>query len=261
MSLVKGLTIQSRVIHALILRETRTRFGRSKLGYLWALFEPISYIVVMIVIFGTISRSSPIGGEDNLPLFFMTGLIPWFMFMHVATKTMYAIDSNKALLAYPQVTPFDVLISRAILEMITLIIVLVIVTTILANLGYSHRIDSYLGLFASLGAIWMLATGVGFLNATIKLYLPSYDQTYNAIQRPFFFISGIFFLPETMPKELQGLLYYNPILHGVEWFRSAFFNNYESAFVDKSYLLAAGLVILTIGLSAQRTSRKMARQA
>jgi len=34
---LRGLVVQGEVIHALILRETRTRFGAYQLGYLWAL--------------------------------------------------------------------------------------------------------------------------------------------------------------------------------------------------------------------------------
>ncbi len=261
MSLIKSLQIQSRVIHALILRETRTRFGRTKVGYLWALFEPISYILVLVTIFSVIGRGSPVGNADDLPLFFLTGLIPWFMFLHSSSKTMHAINGNKVLLTYPQVTPFDVLISRAILEKVTLYIVFILVLPLFSYFGYSHKIESYLGLLSALSAMWILGTGVGFLSATIMLYIPSFDQTYNAIQRPFFFVSGIFFTAESLPLPLQELIVFNPMLHGVEWFRSAFFNNYDSQLVDKQYLLTSGFIMLTIGLSVQRLARKRARQA
>jgi tetratricopeptide (TPR) repeat protein len=41
------LRSQRRVIRALIIRETRTRFGDSKLGYGWALLEPIMHIALL----------------------------------------------------------------------------------------------------------------------------------------------------------------------------------------------------------------------
>jgi hypothetical protein len=43
-NIFEALQTQSRVIHALIIRETRTRFGDSKLGYGWALLEPMLHI-------------------------------------------------------------------------------------------------------------------------------------------------------------------------------------------------------------------------
>ena len=42
------LRSQRRVIHALIIRETRTRFGDSRLGYGWALIEPILHIALLV---------------------------------------------------------------------------------------------------------------------------------------------------------------------------------------------------------------------
>ncbi len=260
-SFQKALEIQSRVIHALILRETRTRFDRNKLGYLWALFEPITYIAAMIGVFSVIGRASPIGNDDALPMFFLSGLVPWLLFAHTVSKTMEGLSSNQTLLTYPQVTPFDVLISRAILEYATIVVVFVSVCFIMAYLGYYQPIESFKEMFIALTALWLFAIGIGYMNSSIKLYIPSYSQTYNAVQRPFFFFSGIFFTADSLLPSLREIALYNPIMHGIEWFRSAVFTTYESQYLDKSYLFAFVILFLAIGLSAERVSRKYARQA
>lgn len=40
-----------RVNFALILRETKTRYGRLQIGYLWAFLEPILVITVLSLVF------------------------------------------------------------------------------------------------------------------------------------------------------------------------------------------------------------------
>jgi len=50
------LQTQGRVILALIIRETRTRFGDSKLGYGWALLEPILHILLLSLVFAVMMR-------------------------------------------------------------------------------------------------------------------------------------------------------------------------------------------------------------
>lgn len=65
----QALKVQGRVIRASILRETRTRFGRSKLGYFWALFEPMAYMLTLMAIFSAMERGAPIAGVD-LSMFF-----------------------------------------------------------------------------------------------------------------------------------------------------------------------------------------------
>ncbi len=260
MSILNALKIQSRVIHALILRETRTRFDRNKLGYLWALFEPITYVLILIAVFSAMGRSSPIGDSQSLPLFFLSGLVPWLLFANTVNKVMEGVNANKGLLTYTQVTPFDVLVSRALLEFATMVVVLMILLFLFAWAGYYQPIESFNDMLLGLLAIWLFAVGIGFINASIKLYLPSYGQTYAAIQRPFFFVSGIFFTAESLPPTLREIALYNPILHAVEWCRSAIFTNYDARYLDKDYLLTFVVVLLSIGLAFERTTRKFARQ-
>ena len=41
-SLARSLRIQGRVLHALLMREVITRFGRDNLGVLWIVAEPVA---------------------------------------------------------------------------------------------------------------------------------------------------------------------------------------------------------------------------
>lgn len=261
MSLLNALAIQSRVIHALILRETRTRFDRNKLGYLWALFEPMSFILVLGALFSVMGRGSPIGTDQDLPLFFLTGMIPWLFFSNTVNATMSGIESNRALLTYPQVKPFDAILARALLEFATLTVVFVLLSLIFAYFGIYRSIESFLGLFAAATSLWLFAIGIGCLNATILLFIPSYKQTYAVIQRPFFFVSGIFFTVDSLPEFVREVALYNPILHGIEWFRSAYFQSYESACFDVKYLYSFVLIFLAVGLASLHKNREYARQS
>jgi capsular polysaccharide transport system permease protein len=116
-------------------------------------------------------------------------------------------------------------------------------------------------MFLALFSLWLFAVGIGFMNSSIRMFLPSYSQTYQAIQRPFFFVSGIFFTAESLPTGLRELALYNPILHAIEWSRSAVFITYDSRHLDRTYLLSFAIIFLAIGLSAERVTRKKARQA
>src|SRR5439155_3924222 len=55
----EALKTQLRVIHALLIRETRTRFGESKLGYGWALLEPVLHILMLSLVFAVMMRGRP----------------------------------------------------------------------------------------------------------------------------------------------------------------------------------------------------------
>src|SRR5438067_12602576 len=68
------LRTQCRVIQALIIRETRTRFGDAKLGYGWALLEPILHITMLSAVFSLMMQGRPPIGTHFF-IFYLTGLI------------------------------------------------------------------------------------------------------------------------------------------------------------------------------------------
>ena len=68
------LRTQCRVIQALIIRETRTRFGDAKLGYGWAVLEPILHITMLSAVFSLLMQGRPPIGTHFF-IFYFTGLI------------------------------------------------------------------------------------------------------------------------------------------------------------------------------------------
>ena len=108
---------QLNVINALILRETRTRFGKHKLGYAWALLEPVMMILTFYLLF-TINKRNPPEGMDLLG-FLATGIVPYLAFSKCVSQVSQSINGNKGLLFYPQVKPLDVVFARIGLEFTT----------------------------------------------------------------------------------------------------------------------------------------------
>jgi tetratricopeptide (TPR) repeat protein len=68
---------QARVLHALMIRETRTRFGDSRLGYGWALLEPVLHIAMLSAVFSLLIRGRPPIGTQFF-IFYYTGLIRYY---------------------------------------------------------------------------------------------------------------------------------------------------------------------------------------
>jgi tetratricopeptide (TPR) repeat protein len=71
------LRTQARVIQALIIRETRTRFGDSRLGYGWALIEPILHIVLLAAMFSLLMRGRPPIGTHFFVFYFTGSYRTW----------------------------------------------------------------------------------------------------------------------------------------------------------------------------------------
>jgi capsular polysaccharide transport system permease protein len=249
-----ALTIQLNVLWALVLREMKTRFGRRRLGYLWALVGPFAMIAVLMALFSFIGRLAPAGMD--FPVFLITGIVPWFLFNTTTQQAMNAIDGNRRLLVHARVKPLDLIVARGLLETATYLVVFVLLLALAGALGYQFLPDRLLPVLATLLGVALLGTGLGAAVAPLQLVFPGISNLMPATKRPLYFISGVFFSVEVVPEPWRGWLLINPLLHANEIMRAGFFASYDGRHADPAYLLAwiAGLVFA--GLLVQRAARQ-----
>jgi ABC-type polysaccharide/polyol phosphate export permease len=246
---------QLRVIHALIIRETRTRFGESRLGYGWALIEPILHILMLSLIFAVIMDSAPPIGRHFF-VFYYTGLMPYHMFVHTSCNLTFAITSNGSLLQLPLVSTFDVILARALLELATDLVVAVVLFAGLYAFGVGALPHNLWGVGEAIVLVWLFSCGLGFINAVANAFCKSWDKLWVQLVRVLYFASGIFYVPTIMPDWMRDILVWNPVLQAVDWFRASFFTGYAPYWLDRPYLVAVALLTLLGGLALERGLRR-----
>ena len=248
-----AIRIQMRVIVALLLRETRTTFGNSSLGYLWAILTPALGVGLLVLIFSFASRQPPFG--QSLALFFATGLLTLEFYIKLSNSLMNVIDANKALLLYPVVTETSAILARFILISLTYFIIMWIFYGVLIVLGFANLPSFPIDLSLAFLAIALLGLGIGLMNLMITGLWQSWRFVWPIINRPMFFISGVFFIPSLLPDYVLNYLKWNPVLHLIEWIRTAYYPNYDSRVLDCSYLLTLSFLFIVIGLMGERLLR------
>jgi capsular polysaccharide transport system permease protein len=244
---------------ALILREVKTRFGDYKLGYLWALLEPVLFVSIFVGLFALMGRT----GISGMPMaqFMLTGIAPFFLFRKTMRQIISAIGSNRALLTFPQVTLFDLILARAILEIATMSVVFVLLLMAYEAVGLSISIQDPLQVIAVIGLLGMTGLGLGVMFAAIAPLFPSIKQIVDVVMgRPLFLSSGLFFTAEMLPPSARDPLLYNPILHMIEMLRSAFFAEFDSRYADPGYASIFAICVLAIGLLIQRALNRRVLQ-
>jgi ABC-type polysaccharide/polyol phosphate export permease/tetratricopeptide (TPR) repeat protein len=246
---------QRRVIRALILREMRTRFADHRLGYGWALIEPVLHIVLLSATFAVLMQGRPPIGTHFF-IFYYTGLIPYHVFVHTSSGMSHAIIANAPLLQLPPITSFDVIAARGILEIVTDVVVAAILLAGFAAIGVAAMPDDLWAASIALLAIAALGGGLGFINAVVTVFCRSWEKTYAQLTRVLYFISGIFYVPAMMPDWARDMLAWNPLLQAIDWFRSGFFGSYQPHWLDRSYLVILAILALLAGFGLQRGLRR-----
>lgn len=251
------VSVQFRIIGALVLRETRATFGTSQIGYLWAIITPTAGTALLVAIFTAAGRHPPYG--SSFALFFGTGMFLLSFFNKLSDSLMTALDANRALLVYPLVTPTDIFYSRAALIGATYILIMGIYFSGLIAAGLASAPAHPLDIMAAFFVTLSLGFGIGVFNAVIFSMFESWKQIEKVITRPLMFLSGVFYIPSAMPPNVIDYLKWNPVLHLIEWFRTGYYDNYESFVLDRNYVIFVALAFVLIGLSGERLIRKRSR--
>jgi capsular polysaccharide transport system permease protein len=247
---------QIRVIAALLRRETRAHFGDSRLGYLWAIIEPILHLLAFAVVFAYIlPRHAPLG--HSLLLFMLTGLMPYFLYYKLATYVAGAIEGNRALLNLPPVKPLDVVVARGILEAVTYLLVGFILLVGLFLSGTDEAVPNQpTNLAAALMTIVVFGFGLGLINAVIRVFIYNWVTIFSLFLGPLYLLSGIWFLPEQVPPPFRDYLLYNPIMHFLMWVRTGFYRGYNPDYLDRFYAVTWSVAMLVAGLALFRVARR-----
>lgn len=247
------ISSKMQVFRAVVLREMRVRFAGRKLGYLWAVFEPLTHIAVLTLVFTLVERVSPV--DESMPVFFATGIMPWLLFTRTVARTSQAAEANQALLVYPHIYPVDFMLCRIAIESATCLAALIVLGVagwVLTGFSPERPLD----MAWCWTVVTLLGGGVGMINAVMLSLMPSYEDIYKPLQRLLYFASGIFFTAAALPHAAQDMLQWNPMLHAIEWFRSAALPSYGGDFANPTALALLSLAAFMTGLMAERLRRK-----
>lgn len=242
---------------ALFLREAVTRLAAGRAAWAWILVEPMAYLAFIMTLFGFIFHRK-VGGVDGA-MFVVTGLLGFNFARNTFLRSMEAIKANAALFAYRQVHPIDTVLVRAALEAFLTLLSAIVLLAGASLFGFDVLPADPLGVIAALAALWLFGLGVGLiLSASTKL-VNELGKVVSILVTPLYFISGVMIPASTIPQPYRDMLMVNPILHGLERLRGAYFAAYHSVpEASLAFLYLCALTTIFFGLALHvRYSRRL----
>ena len=243
------------VIFALFVREIRTGFN-DRLGLAWAIFQPLSFIFLLSFLRGRMDG----GDTHTVPTFefMMYGMLLIQLFLDTLTNCAAAIKKNKSLFAFRQVQPISSVLASALFSLLIKLSVFALIFLIMYFLKMDFKLDDPLFILLNIVTLWMFAVSIGLMFAIALCYVPEVSKIQSVLTRPMFFISGVFFSMQDVPKEYWPYLDWNPILHAIELTRHAAYNTYSIEAVSEFYLFSSALIALFFAACIYHISWKQA---
>ena len=246
-SFLRSLRIQMRVIHALMMREIITRYGRENIGFLWLFLEPLIFIVGVTFIWSYVVHREAHGFP--VATFIYTGWISSRLWLSTASRVMTGLQANLPLLYHRNIKPIDIFLSRVFLEITAM-------TGVFMLLGFvfvmSHIIDppySYFHIVLGWYLMSWLALGFSFFVASLNILTKDMVQKiWGPVSLGLFISSGTFFLVEWLPPELRHYVLLLPSVHNLEMIRYGFFGDQMHPYYDILYSASFNLFLTFLGL-------------
>ncbi|HZD52785.1 MAG TPA: ABC transporter permease [Woeseiaceae bacterium] len=239
------------MIYALLLRELSSRFGRSRGGFIWVLFEPVAHLVIPVIIRGFIRQRLSPGVE--FPVFLVYGILPFLLFKAICLQIVTGVNAPQGLLSYRQVQLIDVFIAKALAHFVIQAIVFIIVLIGLGMLDFQVLPPRPVEFGGVLVLTLVLAFGLGLLFAAIASLVPDAVSVIRVMFMPLYFVSGILFPVTSFPEKWERWMAFNPVLHLVELSRITAVDGYEpTKYLNIAYPIGLALVTAMIGLMLYR---------
>ncbi len=241
------LRLQLRVIWALMLRETVTRFGREGLGMLWMIAEPAMFVVGVMIIFSFIETGYPYGIS---PAEYLAVSYPTLLFWRNGTgRVTGAININRALLHHQPIRSMDIIYSRILLEFSSSMAVFLFLFPIFIAVGICHMPANILTM--ALGYLLIIWFSFGFVlvMAGLAELSETIEKTSHIILYLMLPFCGVFIPTFMVPEPYRSYLLYWPLIDAVDYFHHGYFGGAVPSYYHINYTLFTLIGITLLGLA------------
>jgi capsular polysaccharide transport system permease protein len=245
-SLRHSATIQLRVIHALVMREVLTRYGRHNIGILWVFAEPMLFTLGITTLWTLMKMTH--GSSLPIASFAITGYSCVLAWRNASSRCVSAIQPNLSLLYHRNVKPLDIFIARVLLELLGATFSCVILTAALSYCGLMSPPEDLTKVIQGWLLICWFALDLGLILGAVSERSELVERVWHIVAYFLFPLSGAGYLLEWIPNPMRKTILYLPMVHGTEMLRSGFFGSHFHAMYDVKYLVLVNCILLFAGI-------------
>ncbi len=217
--------------------QIKSRYRKTWAGFIWVISAPIVTYLVQSFIFQELFKFN----IPQYPLYLMSGLLPWlFISQSVISHTSTLVVSRDVLLAF-KLNPFVIVVSQVLDQFINFLVVFIIlfIVTLPSNLGLNEFVFKFFFIIINFVIIFAFVSLLIFLLSFWHAFYRDIGFVMQFILGLMFYLTPIFYMPESFPQQFEFLLKLNIFLPFIKIFQYTLY--------DWSYALWAQNALLSLG--------------
>ncbi|QAV21731.1 ABC transporter permease [Paenibacillus chitinolyticus] len=205
------------MLRNMILKDLRTRYKGSALGFLWTFMNPLLMLGVYAAVFSFIMKAD----IPHFPLFILVALLPWNFFSQSISGGARSLVNHAELMKkvyFPrEVIPLSVIGSNLVNYLLTLIIL--IPALWLSGIPLTATLSAFPIILL---AQTLLILPIVMLSALGTVYLRDMEHIVNVLMVVWFYLTPVLFPLSLIPGSFRWVFDYNPMTPIIDAYRDIF---------------------------------------
>lgn len=202
------------LLYLLSMKELRTRYKKSVLGWVWSLLNPVTQMAIFSVIFLYVFKATPpIGdpsGIKNFPLYFLSGALAFNFFSISVGVSIGSVQGGAGLIKKVQFPHEHLVFSVIVAQFVTLLIELAVLCTALLVTG--NMVLPWLpALLAVLVLLALFTSGVALVLSAANVFYHDVNYLWGILSQILFYATPVIYNPATIElAPLRFIATYGP---------------------------------------------------
>lgn len=204
--------------------------------------------MVWTFVFQVCLKQEPPPGEvtNNYTVFLFAGYLPWMLFQETVTRSATTLVENSNLITktvFPsEILPVTVFLSSMINHLLSLALAIVVIAVWVGGVSpMALLLPIYMLLLG------MFAIGVGWVVASLQVYLRDTAQVLMVLMTLWFWITPIFISEELVPPQFRFLIRLNPLAYVVRAYRERLLSYRPPEYTELVILTGYAVAAFVIG--------------
>lgn len=245
---LQNLVERRTLLFQLVRRDFEQRFVGSAIGWIWAIIHPLVMLLSWSFVFSyCLQQQVPPGeGTTSYPLWLFAGMLPWLLFSEAVQRSASSILEQTALITktvFPaEIIPVSVFLSSLVSHGLGLALIVAAVGV------FNNQVSPALVLLpVYIFLIGLLAIGLGWIVASLHVYLRDTAQVVAVLLLLWFWLTPIFITEDLFPQKMRFLVVSNPFYYLVRGYRRLLLAGDLPNIRDLAIVAAAGAATFVIG--------------